>query len=123
MPDNGVDANNGILLDGLDLFAWGTISLVIKSQKSPRRTGTDIRIVAETVKLFLVKSGRESLEDIFIDVFGVGHLGRSIHDTNGRSVLELDNVLAGNGLPAGLDERSRLNDRSRNGQGKSGSDD
>ncbi len=84
---------------------------------------TYIGVMAESLKLVLVESGRKSLHDLLIDVLGIGHFGLGLHDSNRRAVFKLNDELAGNGLrAAGLEERSGLNDGGRNGERKNCND-
>lgn len=118
---DGVDADDGILLNELDLQQ--PVSDLFSRMCVRQHGATYIRVTAEALKLLLVEGGGETLHDFRVDMIGVGHLGRGLHDANRRAVLELDNVLASNGLrAAGLEERSGLNDGGRQGQRKNCND-
>ena len=71
---------------------------------------TYIRVGAEDLNHFLVKRGSKTLEDVLVDVVGLARelLHGSIKRSKSAALLELDNVLVGNHLAAGLNKRSGL---------------
>lgn len=106
LRDNGVDGELGLLLDVLNLregsvlICWSGFILM----------SSYLGEVANGLEGSIVKSTSEALElATLVDLVGLVLAEDLIHDGIGGTILELDNVLAGNDLAsAGRDDRGAL---------------
>jgi hypothetical protein len=117
-----VDGDNSILLNVLNLTAILEGRDFLGEEIIDGKTY--IGMGAENPNHVLVKGRSETTEDVLVDVVGLARnlLHGSIESRKSATLLELDNVLVGNHLAAGLDQRSSLgallNGRSAESEGK-----